>query len=248
MHQMNQDRFKSRFARVATLRIALALLAVVGLTACRQKTTYYRSKYKASRGAWQVCIQTPEGEKTSILIQSNFGRTSTLSVVRRTTENDIVIEVEYKIVPTKKAVGSSLSSLEILKVRYDGKTIRESGMIDNLFFGADEDFPMPPPGSTNEGESRADKERAARKARNKGPEPGDLLMDQAARDWETGNYRASLANARRAAELFQREYGPMNPKVREAKMRVTKAEQFLSRQSEEAQASEESGESEAAPR
>ncbi len=114
MHQMHQDRFESRIARAATLRITLALLAVVGLTACKQKTAYYRSKYSASRSAWQVCIQTPKGEKTSILIQSNFGRTTSLTVARRTTEKDLVIEVEYKIVPAKKVVGSSISSLEIL--------------------------------------------------------------------------------------------------------------------------------------
>lgn len=60
--------------------------------------------------------------------------------------------------------------------------------------------------------------------------PAQFLLDQAGADWQAGKYRASMANARRALDLFKRELGEDHPKVAEVQNMLDSGEKTIAEQ------------------
>lgn len=89
----------------------------------------------------------------------------------------------------------------------------------------------PAPGSTRERPPAGAAPEAVEPAQAAAPQsPAQFLLDQAGADWQAGKYRASMANARRALDLFKRELGEDHPKVIEVQNMLDSGEKTIAEQ------------------
>ncbi len=89
----------------------------------------------------------------------------------------------------------------------------------------------PAPGSAQDRSPAGAAPEAVEPAQPEVPQsPAQFLLDQAGADWQAGKYRASMANARRALDLFKRELGEDHPKVAEVQNMLDSGEQMIAEQ------------------